>query len=73
MTKRGTVTIDGVTTETTGTFTYASLYRAIGTSLYAGETFFKFHRTEASAAKGSWSSADMKKTWKHVGYAAIQF
>jgi hypothetical protein len=73
----GTVTIDGVTTETTGTFKFASLYRFTGDikNLPAGHSgyFFSYHRSEASAFKGTWASPAMKKAWVHVGHAAIEF
>lgn len=64
----GTVTIAGVTTKTTGTFKFASMYRNS-----KGQTFFKFHRTESAAAKGSWDSPAMKKAWALVGSAKIDF
>lgn len=72
----GTVTIEGITTKTTGTFKFAALYQFTGdmANMPGHSGFiFTFHRSENAAMRGTWATPAAKKAWKHIGYAAIQF
>lgn len=67
-TTTGTVEFEGQTYTVSTSFGFASFYRTTGDD----RPMIRFHRTENSAAKGTWDSPAMKSTWKHVGYATVQ-
>ena len=49
------------------TWRFASFYRQYG----EGAPMIKYHRAEASAARGQWDSASQRKEWIYAGYAPI--
>lgn len=64
----GTVQFNGETYEVSTSFSFASFYRAD----HVEGVMIRFHRTEKSAQRGTWDSPEMRKAWRHVGYATVQ-
>lgn len=65
---KGTVRFEGQTYDVSTSFGYASFYRMANDR----KVMIRFHRTANSAQRGTWDSPEMRKTWKHVGWAEVQ-
>ncbi len=67
----GTVDFNGRTYEVSTSFAFASFYFP-NYKEHNGIPMIRFHRTAASAAKGSYDSKEQRANWSHVGWTAVQ-